>query len=136
MKIIMQLITALAFSLTFSVADEVNRDSKESKERPHLLITARVEKIEQIEKKPNEADLMTARLTIQSVQRRNGLAAPGEGQTLLIYYKTGRPQRPRLPVLEEGKLYNLYLRTMAIGGNEKIFLEFEDDVTPLEEPRR
>lgn len=136
MKTIIKLITTLILGLSVSVADEVNRDSKESKERPHLLVTAKVEKIEHIEGNPNEANLMAASITIQSVQRRKTLDAPAEGTKIQIYFRTGRPQRPRLPVLEQGKVYNLYLRTMKIDGKEQVYLEFEDDVTLVKEPAK
>lgn len=129
--------TALtAFAITLitllvASADEVDRDSKQSKDRPHLLVIAQVEKVEVVEQNPNEPKLMTARIRVERIDRHKDMVAPDAKKTMQIFFRTGLPQRPRLPVLQEGQRYKMYLRTMKVNGGNQPYLEFEDDAVIL-----
>ena len=74
---------------------------------------------------------MTARIRVEKIDRHKDMAAPDAKQTMQIFFRTGLPQRPRLPVLQDGQRYKMYLRTMKVNGKNLPYLEFEDDAVIL-----
>lgn len=120
----------LLFSASSMLADDVDRNSEESLKRPHLIVTGTVKSVELVRKEDSGAALMKAAIEVQSIQRQKELSAK-DGETLAVFYRTGRPQRPKLPELSKGADYRLYLRQMEVEKKQVLFLEFEDDSTKI-----
>ena len=117
-------------------ADEVDRESKDAKDRPHIIVSAIVESIEEVKKEDNGVVLMKAKLKVSAIHRRKELIAEVGGKSISVFYRTGRPQRPRLPELQKTGEYRMYLRQMKVNGEQVMYLEFEDDVTRIEKPEK
>jgi hypothetical protein len=117
-------------------ADEVDRESKDAKDRPHIVVSATVESIEEVNKEDNGVVLMKAKLKVSAIHRRKELMVELEGKPIIVFYRTGRPQRPRLPKLQKLGEYRMYLRQMKVNGEQVMYLEFEDDVTRIEKPAK
>lgn len=134
---ITKLITIVSVLLTGVVrADEVDRESKAAKERPHIIVSAIVESIEEVRKEDGGVVLMKAKLKVSEIHRRKELIAEVNGKPISAFYRTGRPQRPRLPELQKMGEYRMYLRQMQVDGEQVMYLEFEDDVSRIEKPSK